>query len=74
MSEMTLEEYQTLGIDEKGRRFQEAARKAVRAALLEHKRHNNPVAVWRDGKVVIVPPEEISETGEIIPPSMVTKT
>lgn len=24
-----------------------------------HKRIGNPIAVWRDGKVVIVPPEEI---------------
>lgn len=32
---------------------------AVREALLDHKRAGNPVAVWRDGKVVIVPPEEI---------------
>lgn len=33
---------------------------AVREALLDHKRAGNPVAVWRDGKVVIVPPEEIA--------------
>ena len=32
---------------------------AVREALLDHKRAGNPIAVWRDGKVVIVPPEEI---------------
>jgi hypothetical protein len=32
---------------------------AVREALLDHKRAGNPVAIWRDGKVVIVPPEEI---------------
>jgi hypothetical protein len=31
----------------------------VREALLDHKRAGNPVAVWRDGKVVIVPPDEI---------------
>ena len=33
--------------------------RAVREALLDHKRAGNPVAIWRDGKVVIVPPEEI---------------
>ena len=38
------------------RRFQVA----VREALLDHKRAGNSVAVWRDGKVVIVPPEEIN--------------
>lgn len=32
---------------------------AVRKALLVHKRLGNPIAVWRDGRVVLVPPEEI---------------
>ncbi len=32
---------------------------AVREALLDHKRAGNPVAIWADGKVKIVPPEEI---------------
>lgn len=36
-----------------------AFRRAVRDALLDHKRAGNPVAVWKDGRVVIVPPEEI---------------
>lgn len=36
-----------------------ALRRAVRAALLEHKRAGNPVASWKDGKVVIIPAEEI---------------
>jgi hypothetical protein len=34
-------------------------RKAVREAVLEHKRANNPIAIWRDGKVVILQPDEI---------------
>lgn len=33
--------------------------KAVRHELSIHKRLGNPVAVWKDGKVVIIPPEEI---------------
>ena len=33
--------------------------KAVREALLQHKRAGNPVAEWRDGKVVWVQPEDI---------------
>ena len=37
---------------------------AVREALLDHKRAGNPVRIWRDGKVVIVPPEEIRVPGE----------
>lgn len=36
-----------------------ALRRASRNALLEHKRAGNPVASWRDGKVVIIPAEEI---------------
>jgi len=32
---------------------------AVRETLIMHKRIGNPIATWRDGKVVIVPPEEI---------------
>lgn len=36
-----------------------AYRRAVREALLKHKRAGNPVAVERDGKLVILQPEEI---------------
>jgi hypothetical protein len=32
---------------------------AVRDALLIHKRLGNSIAIWKDGKVVIVPPEDI---------------
>jgi hypothetical protein len=33
--------------------------RAVREVLLRHKRLGQSVAVWRDGKVVILAPEEI---------------
>lgn len=36
-----------------------ALRKAVRLALLQHKRAGNPVAVWRDGAVAWIPAAEI---------------
>ena len=36
-----------------------AIKKAVKDALLKHKQANNPVAVWRDGQIVILKPEEI---------------
>jgi hypothetical protein len=39
--------------------------RAVNHALLMHKRLGNPIATWKDGKVVIVPPEEI-----VIPPDV----
>jgi len=42
-----------------GRLIDEAIREGVRRALLEHKRAGNPVAVWRDGKVVLLQPEAI---------------
>lgn len=33
--------------------------KAVRKALLEHKQLGHSVVVWQDGRVVVLPPEEI---------------
>jgi hypothetical protein len=38
---------------------EQALNEAVHDALLDHKRAGNPIAGWRDGKVVIIPPEEI---------------
>lgn len=38
---------------------EQAFRKAVREALLKHKQAGNPVAVWRNGKVVLLEPDEI---------------
>jgi hypothetical protein len=40
-------------------RILRAMAEAVREALLVHKRLGNPVAVWRDGHVVWLAPEEI---------------
>jgi hypothetical protein len=37
-----------------------AARQAVREALLVHKRMGNAICVWREGRVVWIPPEEIT--------------
>ncbi len=36
-----------------------AVRSAVWHALLNHKRAGNPIASWRDGKVVLIPAEDI---------------
>jgi hypothetical protein len=36
-----------------------ALRRATRDALLAHKRAGVPIAIWRDGKVVTIPAEEI---------------
>lgn len=37
----------------------DAVRRAVRHALLMHKQAGNSIASWKDGKVVIIPAEEI---------------
>jgi hypothetical protein len=42
-------------------RIEAALRSAVRGALRDHKQAGNPIAVWRDGRVVWLPPEEIPE-------------
>ena len=53
-----------------GKSIEKVLQRAVNHALLLHKRLGNPIATWKDGKVVIVPPEEIvvpsdaSETNE----------
>lgn len=42
-----------------GTEIDKAMRQAVREAVLLHKRLGNPVADWRDGKVVWGQPEDI---------------
>jgi hypothetical protein len=39
-----------------------AFKRAVRDALRKHKQANNPVAIWRNGKIVILQPDEIPGT------------
>lgn len=47
----------TLTVD--GEKIDLVFRAAVRNALRRHKKARNPVAIWRDGKVVILKPNEI---------------
>jgi hypothetical protein len=42
-------------------RMLDAMTRAVRDALQQHKRAGNPVAVWRDGRVVWLQPEDIPD-------------
>ena len=42
-----------------GKEIDAALADAVRKALIMHKRMGYPVAAWRDGRVVWIPPEEI---------------
>jgi len=46
-------------------RMLKALRTAVGEALLRHKQAGNPVAVWRNGRVVWIPPEEIPTAEEM---------
>ncbi len=41
-----------------------AYQRAVREALLKHKQAGNPVAVARDGKVILIQPEDIDVTSD----------
>jgi hypothetical protein len=36
-----------------------ALKEAVAEAIAEHRRNGVPIAIWRDGKVVLVPPDQI---------------
>ena len=40
-------------------RAEEALKRAVAEAIAEHKRAGHPIAVWRDGKVVRIPADQI---------------
>lgn len=44
---------------QRGKEIEAILREAGRQALLQHKKLGNPIASWQDGKVVIIPPEEI---------------
>lgn len=43
-----------------GDQIDEACKRAVREALLKHKRAGNPVAVVRNGKTILLQPNEIA--------------
>jgi hypothetical protein len=45
-------------------RIERALRAAVRDALQRHKRDGDPVAVWREGRVVWLSPDQIPNTGD----------
>ena len=45
-----------------GNSIDQALNQAVQKAVWKHKVLGNSIAVWRDGKVVWIPPEEINLT------------
>jgi uncharacterized protein YacL (UPF0231 family) len=55
LDEMTLAEQS----DGEGELIDRALRAAIRDTLREHKRLGHEIAVWRDGKVVILPADQI---------------
>jgi len=46
-----------------GTKIDEALARAVQLALWRHKQMGVPIVVWRDGKIVEIPPEEIPVHG-----------
>ncbi|MHB1034621.1 MAG: hypothetical protein ACYC35_04600 [Pirellulales bacterium] len=46
----------------------EALNAAVREAVLAHKQKGLPLVVWRDGKIVWIPPEDL-DVGETPAPT-----
>jgi len=42
-----------------GEKIERILRRAVRHALLEHKRAGNTIAAWEDGQVVLIPAQAI---------------
>jgi hypothetical protein len=51
--------FQSINLAEQAEAIELILQEGVRQALLIHKRLGNPIAIWKDGKVVMVPPEEI---------------
>ena len=51
--------FQEINLAEQAEAIELVLQAGVRRALSIHKRLGNPIAIWKDGKVVIVPPEEI---------------
>lgn len=45
---------------EHGEAIEQVLQRAVRTVLLMHKRLGNPIAIWKDGEVVVVPAEQIA--------------
>jgi hypothetical protein len=46
--------------ENKHRLIETGVKEAIAKAIERHKRLGESIAIWRDGQVVIIPPEEIS--------------
>ncbi len=54
---------------EYGKAIEEVLRRGLDQTLLRHRRLGNSIAIWKDGKVVIVPPEEIRTSSDSVQPT-----
>ncbi|MBF0175873.1 MAG: hypothetical protein HQL63_03350 [Magnetococcales bacterium] len=61
---------ESLGVEDFAARVLAAVAEGGRRAALEHKRAGIPMAEWREGRLVLIPPEEIQvpETPARFPP------
>lgn len=50
----------TAEFEEMNRKIEKGVKFSIAVALAEHKRMGRSIAIWRDGRVVIVPPDEIN--------------
>lgn len=48
---------------EQGTPIDEAMDEAIRAAVALHRQAGQPLVVWQDGKIVLVPPDAIDGAG-----------
>jgi hypothetical protein len=60
--------FQKINLAEQAEVIELVLQEGVRRALETHKRLGNSIAIWKDGKVVIVPPEEIIVSPEFSDP------
>jgi ABC-type proline/glycine betaine transport system ATPase subunit len=61
----TNDETKRIDLCRDAKKIEKILQRAVDHALEMHRRLGNPIAVWKDGKVVIVPPEEIVLSSEL---------
>jgi hypothetical protein len=54
-----------INLIEQAEEIERIFQKAVQHELLIHKNLGNPIATWRHGKVVVIPPEQIDVGGTI---------
>lgn len=49
---------------EHGKEIEKILQFAVREAVMQHKRNGNPIAIWEDGRAVLIDPQKIEVEGK----------